>query len=312
MKFKDYYATLGVERSASADDIKKAYRRLARKYHPDVSKEPDAEERFKEVNEAYETLHNPEKRKAYDQLGIRRPGEEFEPAPDWSAQFEGADLGDIFGLDLGELFERLGGRGGSRRGGRRQGGAPGADVETSVTITLEQAHRGAELSLQLTTAGPQANARLEEGGKIRVKIPPGVTQGDRLRIPGRGVAGLGSGARGNLYLDISLAPHALFKVSGHDLTLLLPIAPSEAVLGAKIDVPTLEKPVRLTIKPGTQAGQKLRLAGQGLAKRDGSRGHLYCELTIVTPSSPSERERSLYRELAAASSYNPRAGFATQ
>jgi len=308
MKYKDYYAILGVDRSASEDDIKKAYRRLARKYHPDVSKETDAEAHFKEVNEAYDTLHDAEKRRAYDQLGMRRPGEEFEPAPDWSAQFEGADLGDMFGLDLGELFERLGGRSGARRG-RRQAPMSGRDIEASVTITLEQAHRGAELPLQLTAVEP--HAALEEGSKLRVKIPSGVTQGDRLRIPGRGVAGHAGGARGNLYLNISLAPHALYEVSGHDLTMTLPLTPSEAVLGAKIDVPTLDKPVRLTIKPGAQAGQKLRLAGQGLAKRDGTRGDLFCALTVVTPASPTEREQDLYRELAAAASYNPRAGFAT-
>jgi len=314
MKYKDYYAILGVPRGANEDEIKKAYRRLARKYHPDVSKEENAEEHFKEVSEAYETLHDAEKRRVYDQLGTRRAGEEFEPTPDWSAQFEGADLGDMFGLDLGELFERLGGRRGARGGRRttRQGGIPGEDIEAGVTITLEQAHRGAELSLQISSEDPRfGSIAAGEKGPLRVKIPSGVTQGDRLRIPGRGGPGLGGGPKGNLYLDISLAPHQLYSVDGHDLTLKLPITPSEAVLGAKIEVPTLDKSVRVTVKPGAQAGQKLRLAGQGLAQRDGSRGDLYCELSIVTPASPSERERELYRELAEASSFNPRARFAT-
>jgi len=313
MKYKDYYAILGVERSASEDDIKKAYRRLARKYHPDVSKEANAEERFKEVSEAYETLRDPQKRKVYDQLGVRRPGEEFEPAPDWSAQFQGADLGDMFGLDLGELFERLGGRPGpgARRSRRRGTGIAGEDIEAAVTLPLEQAHRGAELSLQLTASTSPLVDTAEDSSSLRVKIPAGVTQGDRLRIPGRGGMGMGGGPRGDLYLNISLAPHSLYSVNGHDLTLSLPITPSEAVLGARVDVPTLEKSVRVTVKPGARAGQKLRLAGQGLARRDGSRGDLYCELVIVTPPEPSERERSLYRELAEASTFNPRARFVT-
>jgi curved DNA-binding protein len=314
MKFKDYYAILGVPREASEADIKKAYRRLARKYHPDVSKEPDAESQFKAVREAYETLHDPQKRRAYDELGMRSPGEEFEPAPDWRAQFEGADLGDLFGLDLGELFERMGASRGFQRGTRRRGprGAEpgGSDLEAAVTISLEEAHRGTERLLEAAPPGRVPPGPGAAGGALRVKIPAGVTQGERLRIPGRGGEAAAGGPRGDLYLRIGIAPHPLFRPEGHDLHLVLPVSAPEAVLGAQVEVPTLEGTVRLTIRPGAQAGQRLRLRGQGLARRDGSRGDLYCELRIVTPSEPGARERALYEELARASHFDPRAHLA--
>lgn len=313
MKYKDYYATLEVERTASDDEIKKAYRRLARKYHPDVSKEPKAEERFKEIGEAYETLKDPQKRRAYDQLGRFNAGDDFRPPPGWEQQFGNVDLGDLFG----ELFGGMGGgmrgaRGGARRGARggfggggfgTAFGMPGQDVEANVQVDLDQVQSGAELTLDLGMPGDDARR------SVRVRIPKGATEGDRLRIPGKGMPGSGGAAAGDLYLNIALKPHPVFRASGHDLTIDVPVTPWEAALGATIEVPTLDGRVRLGVKPGTRGGQKLRIAGKGLERRDGSRGDLFAVLTITTPTVLSDREKALYEELAKASSFNPRAHF---
>jgi len=309
MKYKDYYAVLGVERGASQDDIKKAYRRLARKYHPDVSKEPDAEEQFKQVGEAYETLKDPEKRAAYDQLGRHQAGQEFRPPPDWESRFSPGGFED---LDLGDLFAHFGarpGRGFSGRAGERFAMA-GQDYEVSATLALEDAARGTELAIQIAVpeSGPDG-VRRRTPKAVRVRIPKGVIEGERLRIPGKGGPGLNGGPAGDLYLDIRLEPHSLFRASGHDLYLELPLAPWEAVLGAQIDVPTLDGRISLAVKPGARAGQKLRVPGRGLPRPKGGAGDLYCVLAIVTPSDPSEREKALYRELASASRFDPRAHF---
>jgi curved DNA-binding protein len=307
MKYKDYYALLGVERTASQDDIKKAYRRLARKYHPDVSKEADAEERFKEVAEAYETLKDPEKRAAYDQLGRHQAGQDFRPPPDWETRFSPGGFEDI---DLADLFAHFGagsGRGFSRRGGGDFAMA-GEDYDVNATLSLEDAARGAELGFQLAVpeTGPDG-VRRRAPKTVRVRVPRGVTDGERLRIPGKGGPGLNGGPAGNLYLNIRLTPHPLFRVSGHDLYLELPLAPWEAVLGAKVEVPTLEGRIEVTVKPGARAGQKLRVPGRGLPRPRGEAGDLYCVISIVTPGEPGEREKSLYQELAAASRFDPRA-----
>ncbi|HZR70854.1 MAG TPA: DnaJ C-terminal domain-containing protein [Burkholderiales bacterium] len=306
MKYKDYYAVLGVERTASQDDIKKAYRRLARKYHPDVSKKRDAEERFKEVAEAYETLKDPEKRAAYDQLGSHQAGQEFRPPPDWETRFSPGGFED---LDLADLFAHFGARPGRGFSGRRSAdfAIPGEDYEVEARLSLEDAARGTELALQLAMPeiGPDG-VRRRSPKTVRVRVPKGATEGERLRIPGRGGPGANGGPAGDLYLDIRLEPHPLFRVSGHDLYLELPLAPWEAVLGTQVEIPTLDGRISLSVKPGAKSGQKLRIPGRGLPRPQGAGGDLYCVLSIVTPPDPGERERSLYRELAAASHFDPR------
>jgi len=309
MKYKDYYEILGVARDASQDDIKKAYRKLARKYHPDVSKEKDAEERFKEINEAHQTLSDPEKRAAYDQLGRHRPGEEFRPPPGWEREFrfQEGNLDDF--IDLSELFERFGG--GARRGGRAGRGGfamPGQDYEVTAHLTLEEIYHGTEVSLELSAPEMTPDGEIHRVPKtIRVRVPKGATDGQRLRVPGKGGPGMNGGPSGDLYLNIVLRPHPLYKASGHDLYLELPVTPWEAVLGADIEVPTLGGRVKMTVRPGSRAGQKLRLAGKGLPTQRGGHGDFYCVLQVVTPTALSDREKQLYEELGRLSSFNPRA-----
>jgi len=311
MKYKDYYKILGVERSASEDDIKKAYRRLARKFHPDVSKEKNAEERFKEIGEAYEVLKDKDKRAAYDRLGQHGAGEEFRPPPGWGEQYARGGGGFQYSnVDLGDLFADLFG-GGRQRGQSTAGFAiPGDDYEATVQLDLEQAYRGTEVALNLDATDYDAHGMPRRARKtITVRIPKGATDGQKLRVPGKGGPGFNGGPAGSLYLEIHLRPHPLYKVSGHDLYLDVPIAPWEAALGAQVEVPTLEGTVRLKIAPGAASGQKLRLAGKGLPKPDGSSGDLYAVLQIVNPPALSARERELYEQLQRASSFNPRANF---
>jgi len=310
VKYKDYYETLGVARTASDDDIRKAYRKLARKYHPDVSKEKNAEEKFKEVGEAYETLKDKEKRAAYDQLGRYQPGQEFRPPPGWESHFGGSAFEDV--VDLSDLFAQFGG--GARRARTARGGRgfslPGQDYEVTAYVSLEDAARGTELTVDVSAPERAPDGTLRRVPKqIRVRVPKGATDGQRLRVTGKGGAGAGGGPAGDLYINVVLRPHPLFKVSEHDLYLDLPVTPSEAVLGADVEVPTLEGRVRVSVRPGSRAGQKLRLTGKGLPLPGGGHGDLYCVLQIVTPSALSEREKSLYEELAKLSSFNPRGHF---
>jgi len=314
MKFKDYYQLLGVGRDATEDDIKKSYRKLARKFHPDVSKEKNAEERFKEVSEAYEVLRDKEKRAAYDRLGTHRPGEDFRPPPDWAEQFtrgyggagfgtsaEGTDFADLFG-DLFGAGRRARGRGGFAMAGQ--------DYEALVHITLEDAARGTEVSLNLNVPEYDAEGMPRRAPKtITVRIPKGATDGQKLRVPGKGGPGVNGGPTGALFIDIKLRPHSLFQPSGHDLSLEVPVTPWEATLGTSIEVPTLDGKVRLKIAAGATAGQKLRLAGKGLPKPGGGHGDLFAVLQIVTASTVSDRERALYEELGRISSFNPRSHF---
>ena len=308
MKYKDYYAILGVQRSASEDEIKKAYRRLARKYHPDVSKEPNAKEKFQEASEAYETLRDKEKRAAYDSLGSGfRPGQDFRPPPDWFDRFGGGRSEDLGGVDLSELFESLGAFGRATGFGRRPGRGgkfggrtmafPGEDYEVPVRLTLEEAYRGTERAVQL------------DGRSFTARIPRGATDGQRLRLRGKGGPGVNGGPPGDLYLDISLEPHRLFRASGHDLDLDVPLTPWEAALGAQVDIPTMEGRVSVRVPPGSRGGQKLRLAGKGLPKPGGGAGDLYAVLSVAVPGSPTDRERALFEELAKVSRFNPRERF---
>jgi curved DNA-binding protein len=313
MKYKDYYRILGVERSASEESIKKAYRKLARKYHPDVSKEKDAEEKFKEVSEAYEVLKDADKRKAYDTMGFYQPGQEFRPPPDWEQQFRGGGTQeDTEDLDLFEFLSGLGlGRGGFRAGRAGSGmRMPGQDYEVTAHLGLEDVARGTELEIPMAVNEISGDGQLRRTTKsVKVRIPKGATQGQRLRVPGKGGSGHGGGPDGDLYVNIELRPHDLFRVSGHDLYLELPVAPWEAALGAEAQIPTLDGRVSVKVPAGSRAGQKLRVRGKGLPRPGVGEGDLYAVLQIVTPSVLSEREKQLYRELQQASSFNPRGHF---
>jgi len=312
MKYSDYYAALGVERGASQDEIKKAYRRLAQKYHPDVSKEPEAEARFKEVAEAYQTLKDPEKRAAYDALGQRPQGEEFRPPPDWTRQHTAGDDEHAFDdVDFADLFARFGartGRGGPFGGA--QGAMPGQDFEVPVEISIEDAFRGTTLELQLSMPEYDEAGRLHRvPHSIKARVAPGAVDGQRLRLPGKGGKGFQGGRNGDLYLDISLKPHRLYRATGHDLYVDLPLAPWEAALGASVEVPTPAGAVNLKVPAGTSSGQKLRLSGRGLPRPRGGAGDLFAVAQVTVPSSLSERERELYGALRDAAATNPRRRF---
>ena len=311
MEYKDYYKILGLARDAGADEVKKAYRRLARKYHPDVSKEPDAEERFKEVAEAYEVIKDPEKRAAYDQLGTYKPGQEFRPPPDWEKHFRTFHFdsgGGRPGFDFSDFFSELFG------GSAPQGtgfAKRGEDMEAAVQLTLEEALHGTEAEFQIMV--PEADARgviRRVPRRIAVRIPKGVTHGQTMRVPGKGGRGFGGSAGGDLYLKVAFRAHPLFRPAEHDLYLEVPLTPWEAALGATVVIPTLEGQARLKIPAGVRAGQKLRLAGRGLPKPAGhGSGDLFAVLQIVVPPVPSEREKALFEELKQVSDFNPRRHF---
>ena len=308
VKFRDYYDVLSVARTATDDEIKKAYRTLARKYHPDVNPgDKTAEEKFKELNEAYEVLSDPEKRKRYDRLGANwKAGSDFTPPPGWE-QGQGAyrDMGDIFGAAGGgrsatgfsDFFESLfGGRGGRAGAGFAM---RGFDIEGEIPLSLEEAHRGVTRSV--TLQGPNGPKTLD------VNIPAGVHDGSVIRLAGQGEPGTGNAPAGDLLLRVRLEPHPLFSVlSNGDVQIDLPVAPWEAALGARVNVPTLDGSVEMTIPAGAQGGQRLRLRGQGLNRRQGGRGDEYVRLKIVIPPKLTEAEKALFAKLAAESRFNAR------
>lgn len=310
MQYKDYYKILGVKRDASEDEIKKAYRKLARKFHPDVSKEKNAEEKFKEVNEANEVLGDAEKRAAYDNLGAYQPGQDMRPPPGWEQRFRhGGRAGqpDFSNMDFGDLFSQMFGGGQSQAGGRRGFAQAGQDFEVALEVTLEEAYQGAQKSLQLEVPEPNAQGFMVRVPRtIKVRIPKGATEGQRLRVSGKGGAGQHGGGAGDLFLRISFLPHALFKPNGHDLTLDLPLTPWEAALGASVEIPTLAGKVRLKVKPGSRSGQKTRLKGKGLPTAGEGYGDLYVVFQIATPETLSEKERELFEKLQQVSVFNPR------
>lgn len=312
MQYKDYYKILGVERGAAEADIKKAYRKLARKYHPDVSKEKDAEEKFKAINEANDILSDAEKRAAYDQLGQHRPGQDFRPPPGWEQQFgRGGQAGDFGNMDFGDLFSQMfgGGMGGATHGRRAGRGfaQAGQDFEMTLEITLEEAFHREEKTLQLEVPEPGPQGTMVRVPRtIKVRIPKGAAEGQRLRLTGKGGAGTQGGRAGDLYLRIAFKPHAWFKSSGHDLNLDVPLTPWEAALGASVEIPTLSGKVRLKVKPGSRSGQKMRLGGKGLPKAGDEFGDLYCVFQIATPETLSDEERKLFEALQETSTFNPR------
>jgi curved DNA-binding protein len=311
MKYKDYYAILGLQRGASEDEIKRAYRKLARKYHPDISKETDAEEKFKEVAEAYQTLKDPEKRAAYDQLGTHQAGQDFRPPPDWQQQWHQEDGGASFGeqMDLSDLFAHFG-VGGARAGARARMPLRGEDFEVSVPISIEHAYRGTEIDLDLNMPEYDEQGRLQRvPHHFKARIPKGATDGQRLRLNGKGGKGINGGRNGDLFLNITLQPHPVYRANGHDLYLDLPLAPWEAVLGTSVEVPTPGGRVRLKVPAGTQAGQQLRLPRRGLPKPRGGEGDLFALIQVVVPSVVSDREREIYKQLSDSSHFEPRAHF---
>ncbi len=302
MQFKDYYEVMGLARDASQDDIKRAYRRLARKYHPDVSKEKDAELHFKEVGEAYEVLKDPEKRAAYDRLGSSyRDGQEFRPPPDWDFEFSGSTQGHEA---FSDFFEQLfGGLGGRARGPRMA--RSGANATAEVRVTLEEAFAGASrsLSLQTATYGPDGRPR-PSTKQLNVKIPAGVKDGQQIRLTGQGEPGHGGGRPGDLLLTVRIVPHHLYKVEGRDIFLDLPIAPWEAALGAKVRIPTLAGKVDLQIPRGSQSGRELRLKGKGLPGTPPGDQHVV--LRVVVPEPANAADEALYEQMARQMPIDPR------
>lgn len=311
MEFKDYYDVMGLAQDASQDEIKRAYRRLARKYHPDVSKESDAEIRFKELGEAYEVLKDPEKRAAYDQLraGGYRSGEEFQPPPGWDSGFEFSG-GGFTRADAGafsDFFESLFGAGAFRgRAGRRRGGLRGQDHHARIQIGLEDAYGGATRSITLQVPELDAAGHVRtRNHTLNVKIPAGVKEGQQIRLAGQGAPGMGGAEAGDLYLEILFAPHPIYQADGRDIYVNLPIAPWEAALGAKVPVPTLGGKVEMSIPAGARSGQKLRLKGRGLPGEPP--GDQYLVLQIQTPKAATAAQREAYEKLAREAAFNPRA-----
>jgi curved DNA-binding protein len=321
VQYKDYYQSLGVARTATEDEIKKAFRKLARQYHPDVAKDKKkSEEKFKEINEAYEVLGDPAKRKKFDELGANwKSGAEFRPPPGHG----GFDGGQTFrggrgmsseefethfgGTGFSDFFEQM--FGGARRGPAGFGGSRaqdfaerGSDIEGDIMVTLDEALRGSVR---------EVNVRHPVGRKVetethQVKIPAGVTEGQKLRLAGRGERGENGGPAGDLYLRVRLAKHPDFEVEGHNLIHELELAPWEPVLGAEISIPTLDGPVKIKISAGMQGGQKLRVRGRGLPQRDGTRGDIIVVTRISTPAKISDAEKKLWEQLKRESKFNPR------
>ena len=316
---RDYYEALGVSRSADQSELQRAYRKLARQHHPDVNKDPRAEERFKEISEAYDVLSDPEQRKRYDTFGedFRRVPDDVDPAA-WrqAREYAGAgsgrpgpggfpgsggvrftsDLGED--IDLEDLFaSTFGGRG---RGRSRWGPVPGADQETELEVSLEEAYSGTRRSLSIT--GPDGQRSVD------VEIPAGVVDGQRIRLRGQGGDGSDGGTPGDLYLVVRIAPHPRYKVSGKDLQVDLPLSPWDAALGAKVTVETPGGPAQVTVPAGTSSGRRLRLKGRGLPSRRGGPGHLYARVTIRVPSKLTDEERRLFEELRKVSTFDARSG----
>ncbi|NJA04375.1 DnaJ domain-containing protein [Methylococcaceae bacterium WWC4] len=310
MQYKDYYQILGVEREAALPEIKKAYRKLARKYHPDISKEPDAEARMKDVNEAYAVLSDTEKRAAYDQLGRGyRSGQEFHPPPNWDAGFEfsSGDAGD-FGDFFSQLFGRMGA---GRRGGpfeAQAGGfrAQGDDHHAKVLLDVEDAFRGASRQISLRVPTMDADGRAVLNNRtLNVKIPKGVYEGQIIRLAGQGAPGLGGGKAGDLLLEVHFNPHPRFRVDGSNLHMSLPVAPWEAALGGVVTINLFDSELKVRIPQGLQSGQQLRLRGKGIPCA--TPGDLLLDIQIVLPPANSDKAKQLYETMARELAFDPRA-----
>jgi curved DNA-binding protein len=340
VKYQDYYETLGVPRNASQEQIQTAYRKLARKYHPDINKSSDAEEKFKRIGEAYEVLRDPEKRKRYDALGDNwQAGQEFTPPPGWDffnfgtggrggarsrtgpgGQGYSFRIFDGFGdspfSGFSDFFETLFGGGmggveGGATGGAGQGRSRaqtlrGQDQEAELTIPLEEAYRGTKRSVTLESVEAAGGRPTGETRTLEVKIPAGTTDGQRLRLRGQGGPAPGGGNAGDLYLRVRIAAHRIFRLNGADLELDAPVTPWEAALGARIEVPIIGGKASVKLQPGTHSGQRLRLRGKGFPRKGGGHGDLYVRIRIEVPKTLSARERQLFEELAKTSAFKPR------
>jgi curved DNA-binding protein len=305
---RDYYEVLGVPRDATADQIQQAYRTLARKYHPDVNKDPGAEDRFKELNDAYHVLSDPDTRKRYDRFGedFRRIPEDFDErvgagvggfggaGPAGTRVHFGPGFGDRFsgvgGINVDDLFgDIFSGRGGF-------GPIPGADQQAELELTVEEAYRGGKRQLSL------------DGRSYTVNIPPGVIDGQRIRLAGEGGKGSGDAPAGDLYLAVRIKPHPRFRLDGRNIITDLPVSPWEAVLGASVAVRTPAGETKVKVPPGSSTGRRLRLRGEGMPNPRGTRGDLYAEIKVMVPPKPTARERELFEQLAAESTFDPRRG----
>ncbi|MCZ6887372.1 MAG: DnaJ domain-containing protein [Gammaproteobacteria bacterium] len=304
MEYKDYYETLGVERSATEDEIKRAYRKLARKYHPDVSKDPNADERFKTVGEAYEVLKDPSKRAAYDQLGSDwHTGQEFRPPPDWerSFSFGGPGAGGMDGFAssgaFSDFFETLFRQPHVRRDQAFQGAFQGTDARARVNVTLEQLV--AEQPVELTLEQPVTNAdgsRTVQRKRLSVRVPSGLREGQSFRLKGQGAPGIGGGPAGDLYIELVFIPHPTYETVGLDVHSEVTIAPWQAVLGGEVSADTLKGTVKLKVPAGSKSGSRLRLGGRGLPGKPS--GDQYVTLKIDVPTEVSDEQRLAYEELA--------------
>ncbi len=311
MQFKDYYSVLGVARDATTEDIKKAFRRLARKYHPDVSKEKDAEVRMKDVNEAYAVLSDAEKRVAYDQIGRgQQPGAEFRPPPDWDAGFEfsGHGFSPREAADFSEFFEQLFGRAGGHGGFQAHGGAypaQGEDHHAKVLLDLEDAFTGATRQIGLRVPGLDAQGRVVlESRTLNVKIPKGVREGQVIRLAGQGAPGMGGSRAGDLLLEIRFKPHPRLRAEGRNLHITLPVAPWEAALGAILGVDLPGGPVKVRIPEGAQSGKQLRVRGKGIPGEPA--GDLLLDIQVVLPPADSPRAKQIYQTMAKELAFDPR------
>lgn len=312
MEFKDYYKVLGVERTASEDEIKKAFRKLARKHHPDVSKASDAQARMQDLNEAYDVLRDPEKRAAYDQLGSRwQGGQDFRPPPDWDAGFEfsGAPPGAFDSADHSEFFEALFGAARRARGRPGQGegsySGRGQDHHAKIVIPLEDAFLGATRTIALHSPELAADGHVAlRERQLTVSIPKGIRAGQQIRLAGQGTVGFGGGAPGDLYLEVQFEPHAHYRVDGRDLYLTLPVAPWEAALGAMVRVPTPDGTLEMNVPAGSRSGRKLRLKGRGIP--GSPPGDFYVVLEIALPEASTDKARALYRQMAQELAFDPR------
>ncbi len=317
MEYKDYYAVLGIDKKASPDDIKQAYRRLARKYHPDVSKEKNAEEKFKNLQEAYEVLKDPEKRTAYDQLGSNwKANQDFRPPPGWQSQssthgFAESDMGgfsdfftQFFGGGAQGAESMMGGA--SARSRSRSFKQRGTDQRAKISISLEDAFHGTAKTFQLEMPEVDASGHMQRGVRtIKVNIPAGAAQDQQLRLSGQGGSGMHGGPAGDLYLEIDIEPNKLFTLQGRDIYITLPVTPWEAALGAQIKIPTLAGAVGLKLAAGSQSGQKLRLKGRGMPSKTGA-GDQYAVLQVEVPAAHTTEQRELYEKMAKIMPMNPR------
>lgn len=303
MEYKDYYKILGVERDASEADVKKAYRRLARKYHPDVSKEADAEQRFKEIGEAYEVLKDPQKRQSYDQLGANwKAGEQFRPPPGWEQTGFGGFGGHAGGFandfngasGFSDFFESMFGAGFSQPGGGHAFQQAGQDQNAAINVSIREAYHGSNKSI-----------RLSNGKSLQVKIPKGITTGKKIRLTGQGSPGVNGGPNGDLYFEVSVVDDAQYELLGKDIYLNVNIAPWEAALGGKVTITTLDGQVELKIPANSKSGRKMRLTGKGLPGAPA--GDLYVRLLIVSPPANTEEEKSFYEKMKSTFDFDPRA-----